>query len=218
MEQIPNKSSEERPISDYDLIRKEFKSNFSKLIEPFPSIVNQLNEFIKSKRGEISESDANTSLEDEIFKITSSFIQKKFDFIIERLKEELDYIVKNYSSSVLDNIFDILIDILIQKFKQQKKIFFISLEQIYEVFYHFGFRIIPRETLEKLTGALQWDIIPPFWLKYNFLKDYSKKILIKKEIANELKNKTWTLLELTRIKEKKFERKKRRYHSILDFI
>lgn len=92
-----------------------------------------------------------------------------------------------------------------------------SLEQIYEVFYLFGFRIIPSETLDKLTGALQWDILSPYWLDYNFLRDYFNKLSSKKEISKELKNKTWILVELTRIKKREHDRKLGHYPTKVDF-
>ena len=212
MEQIPN-SNEAKAISDYEVIKKDFKKFFSNLIETNESIFNQLQELLRSKLGELSESGANIVIDEEIIKITNAFRQYKYGFITNELKEKLDYIVKNYSTTVLDDFFDILISLLIQQKQKKTKIFFISLEQIYEVFYLFGFRIIKSETLDKLTGALQWNIISHYWLNYNFLKDYFDKISSKKEIPKELKNKTWTLVELTRIKKQELDKKFSQYQS-----
>ena len=208
MEQIPNNSSDNvKIISDYEVIKKEFKNYFSNLMESNKSINNQLQELRKLKLGEISQSDANIALNDEIINIMNSFLQKKSNFIIKQFKEKLDYIVKNYSTTVLGDIFDVLITLLIQEYKKRVNIFFITFEQIYEVFYLFGFRIIPSKTLDKLTGALQWDIINPYLLNYNFLKDYFNTLSSKKNVSKELKNKTWTLVELTRIKKQEIDNK-----------
>ncbi len=206
MEQIPNDSSEERITSDYDKFEKEFKTSFSRLMEPIFDISNQIQELIESKMGEVSDSDASIAINDKIVKLTNSYLQKKSNFIIEQLKKRLEYIVKNYSITALDNIFDVLISSLIKNYKHKQQIFFITFEQIYEMFNLYGFRIIPGETIDKLTGALQWDIISHYWLNYNFLKGYFDKILSKKEISKELKNKTWTLVELTRIKKQELEK------------
>jgi len=110
MEQIPN-SNEVKPISDYDVIKKEFSKFFSNLMESNKSIVNQLQELRESKLGEISESDANIAINDEIINIMKSYLQIKFNFISQKLKEKLDDIVENYSTTVLDDIFDTLISI-----------------------------------------------------------------------------------------------------------
>lgn len=216
MEQIPN-SNEVKPISDYDVIKKEFSKFFSNLMESNKSIVNQLQELRESKLGEISESDANIAINDKIIKIMKSYLQIKFNFISQKLKEKLDDIVENYSTTVLDDIFDTLINIWVRKFQKKAKVFFISLEQIYEVFYLFGFRIIPSETLDKLTGALQWDIISPYWFDYNFLRDYFNKLSSKKDISEELKNKTWILVELTRIKKQELDKKLSQYQPKEEF-
>jgi len=217
MEQIPNNTSEERVLSDYDVLKKEFKYYFFKLCESNTSMTNQLQEFLQSKLGELSESDANVAINDEIKNFMNTFVQKKTNFIIDQLKEKLKYIIENYSTTVLDNIFDILIDLLIKKYKQKEQLFFISFEQIYEIFYLFGFRIILSETLDKLIGALQWDIISHYWLNYNFLKNYFKSISSKKDISTELKKKTWTLVELTRIKKQEFEKKYKKFRIGKDF-
>ena len=110
MEQIPN-SNEVKPISDYDAIKKEFSKFFSNLMESNKSIVNQLQELRESKLGEISQSFANILVNDKINDTKNSFFQKKTNFIIRQLKEKLDYIVINYSTTVLDDIFDTLINL-----------------------------------------------------------------------------------------------------------
>lgn len=207
MEQIPNNTTEANFLSDFEVIKKDFKKFFSNLMETNESILYQLQELLKSKLGELSESDANIVIDDEIIDITNTFQQNKYSFITNELKGKLDHIVKSYSTTVLDDFFDILVSLLIQKKQKKAKIFFISLEQIYEVFYLLGFRIISGETLDKLIGALQWDIVSPYWLNYNFLKDYFDKLSLKKEIPKELKNKTWSLVELTRIKKQELDKK-----------
>lgn len=186
-------------------------------METNESVLNQLQELLKSKLGEISESDANIAINDERINIMKSSLQKKFNFINSKLKVKLDYIVKNYSTTVLDEIFDTLIDLWIQKNQKKVKMVFISLEQIFDLFYLFGFRIIPSETVDNLTGALQWDIISSNWLNYNFLRDYFNKLSSKKEISKELKNKTWTLVELTRIKKQEMDKKLSHYRNKEDF-
>lgn len=211
MEQIPNGSSEAKLLSDFEVIKKDFKEFFSNLMETNDSIVKQLQELYKL--GDISESDANIAINDEILKIINSFLQNKFNFISDKLKEKLNYVVQNYSTTVLDDFFDILIKLWIQKNRKNTNIFFFSLEKIYNVFYLFGFRIIPDETLDKLTGALQWDVISPYWLNYNFLLDYFNKLSSK--ISKELKNKTWTLVELTRIKKQKLDSKLSQFRYFL---
>ena len=217
MEQIPNNPSEDNFLSDFEVIKKDFKKFFSNLMETNESVLNQLQELLKSKLGEISESDANIAINDERINIMKSSLQKKFNFINSKLKVKLDYIVKNYSTTVLDEIFDTLIDLWIQKNQKKVKMVFISLEQIFDLFYLFGFRIIPSETVDNLTGALQWDIISSNWLNYNFLRDYFNKLSSKKEISKELKNKTWTLVELTRIKKQEMDKKLSHYRNKEDF-
>jgi len=216
MEQIPN-SNEIKTISDYEIIKKEFSKFFSNLMESNKSINNQLQEMLELKLGEMSQSDANIALNDEKIKFMNSFLQIKSNFIIEQLLEKLDHIVKNYSTTVLDDIFDILISLLIQKYKKVNNIFFISFVQIYEVFYLSGFRIIPIKTLDKITGALQWDIINPYLLNYNFLKDYFNTLSLKKDVSKEIKDKTWTLVELTRIKKQEIDNKLSKFLKEEDF-
>ena len=186
-------------------------------MESNKSIVKQLQELHESKLGEISESDANIAINDEIINIMRSYLQIKFNFISHKLKEKLDDIVEKYSTTVLDDIFDTLINIWVRQSQKKNKVFFISLEQIYDVFYLFGFRLISSKILDKLTGALQWDIISPYWLDYNFLRDYFNKLSSKKEIFKELKIKTWILVELTRIKKQELDKKLSQYQPKEEF-
>lgn len=217
MEQIPNNKTEEKLISDYEITKNDFKRYFSNLMESNESVFEQTNELYKSKMGEISQSDANVAINDEINKAIHSFIQNKFIFIGSKLKEKLESIVEDYSTTVLNDLFDTLINLWIQKRRKKTKLFFISLEQIYEVFYLLGFRIISSETLDKLTGAQQWDIISPYWLNYNFLRDYFNKLSSKKDVSKELKNKTWILVELTRIRKQELDKKLNQYRTKEDF-
>jgi len=211
MEQIPKNTTEEKLISDYEITKNDFEKYFSNLMESNESILGQIYKMYESMRGEISQSDANVAINDEINNIRNSFLQNKSVFIVNNLKIKLESIVEDYSTSVLINLFDTLISLWIEKNRKKTKLFFISLEQIFEVFNLLGFRVISKETLDKLTGALQWDIVSPYWLNYNFLKDYFDKLSSNKEITKELKNKTWTLVELTRIKKQELDKKLSHY-------
>ena len=217
MAQIPKNTPEEKLISDYEITKNDFENYFSNLMEANESILEQTYEIYKSIMGDLSQSDANVAINDEINTKINKFLQNRFIFIVNNLKVKLESIVEDYSISVLKDLFDTLISLWIKKKRKKTKLFFISLEQIYEVFYLLGFRIISGETLDKLTGALQWDIISPYWLNYNFLRDYFDKLSSKKEITKELKNKTWTLVELTRIKKRELDKKLRHYQTKVDY-
>ena len=168
-------------------------------MEPEQNIYKQLKQLSNYKLVDISESDTNISMEETQFKDKSSYIHEMLHFIANNLSEKLKIIVKNFSSTVLDELFEMLIKIWIQKNREKVRVYFLSLNQIYDVFYANGFRIISSNTIEELTGALQWDIISPDWVNYNFLFDYYKKL--SSMVTKDLKNKTWILVELTRIKK-----------------
>jgi len=211
MEQIPRNTIEEKLISDYEITKNDFINYFSNLMESNESILEQIYKMIESIRGDLSQSDANVALNDEIINSINKFLQNKSIFILDNLKVKLKSIIEDYSTTVLDDLFDSLISLWIEKNREKTNFFFISLKQIFEVFNLLGFRLISGETLDKLTGALQWNIILPFWLNYNFLKDYFDELSSNKEITKELKNKTWTLVELTRIKKQELEEKISQY-------
>ncbi len=211
MEQIPKNTPEEKLISDYEITKNDFENYFSNLMEANESILEQTYEIYNSIMGDLSQSDANVAINDEIIKMINEFLQNRFIFIINNLKVKLESIVEDYSTTVLNDLFDTLVSLWIKKKRKKTKLFFISLEQIFEIFNLLGFRVISSETLDKLTGALQWDIVSPYWLNYNFLKDYFDKFSSNKEITKEIKNKTWTLVELTRIKKQELEKKFRQY-------
>lgn len=200
--EIPNNLTDENLVIDYDVTKQDFQKFFSNLMETEESISKQLNELSKHKLVDVSESETNiTKIKD-----VSSYIQEKLDFIVKSLQKILEFIVKVFSQTVLEDLFDILINFWIQKSRQTARMLFLSLKQIYELFYTFGLRTISSTAIDELTGALQWDIITPRWLDYNFLIDYYKKLSLR--VSKELKKKTWILVELTRIKKKELESKK----------
>jgi len=172
MEEIPNNISHENLLLDFDVTKKDFGKFFSNLMEPEQKIYEQLSSLSNYKLVEISESDTNIAMEEKPFKDISSYIQEILVFIVNNLSEKLDVIVKNFSPTVLDDLFEILINLWIQKNREEVRLYFLSLDQIYDVFYVSGLRIISSDAIDKLTGALQWDIISPNWLNYNFLFDY----------------------------------------------
>lgn len=204
MNQMPKNSFNEKLIFDFETTLNDFKRYFSSLMKTEEDINNYFLSFPYFI--DISQSEANIAIKE-----VDSYLQDKKGFIIKNLQEKLNIIVKNYSSTVLGEFFDIIVTSWIQKNKEKPNVFFLSLEQTYNVFYLYGFRIIQRDTIDKLTGALQWDIISPIWLKYNFLLDYFKNLSLK--IPIDLKSKTWTLVELTRIKKKEYERKLSDYQN-----
>ena len=124
MEQIPNNSIEGKLPSDYEITKKDFKKYFSNLMESNKSILNQTYELCKSKLGDISESQANIAINDEIKNIINSFFQNKFTFIVNELKKKLESIIEDYSTTVLNDLFDTLISLWIQKNRKKKKIVF----------------------------------------------------------------------------------------------
>ncbi|MHA1309225.1 MAG: hypothetical protein ACTSQN_18310, partial [Candidatus Heimdallarchaeota archaeon] len=93
--------------------------------------------------------------------------------------------------------FQIIIELIVKQETKGKPLLF-TLEEIYENFSLFGFKIIPLNSLKTLTGALQWNAIAPKLINYNFLSDYYNKISI--NVSEEIKKNTWILLELTKIK------------------
>ncbi|MHA1650942.1 MAG: hypothetical protein ACTSYB_12170 [Candidatus Helarchaeota archaeon] len=125
--------------------------------------------------------------------------------LIFNLANELNKIKKDYSSTVLEDFFEIFINSVIKYF-QRKKLEFSSLEEIFNIFSHYGMEKISNKTIEKLIGALQWNVISPNWLCYNFLLEYYKKL--PSYVSEELKRQTWILVELTRIKLEEIRRKK----------
>lgn len=202
MEEIPNNLTNENLVIDYDVSKQDFQKFFSNLMETEENITKQLDELSKHKLMDIPESKTDITIVKDI----SSYIQEKMGFIVKSLQKFLEFIVKIFSPTVLEDLFDILINDWIQKSRQSARVLFLSLKQIYELFYIFGLRIISSTAIDELTGALQWDIISPRWLDYNFLIDYYKKLSLR--VSKELKKKTWILVELTRIKKEELESKK----------
>jgi hypothetical protein len=201
MEKIANNLTDENLVIDYDVTKQDFQDFFFNLMETEENITKQLTELSKHQLVEIPESDTNIPIVKDI----SSYIQEKIDFIVKSLQIILKFIVKIFSPTVLEDLFDRLINVWIQKSRQTAQILFLSLKQIYGLFYIFGLRNISSTAIDELTGALQWDIISPRWLDYNFLMDYYKKLSLR--VSKELKEKTWILVELTRIKKKELESK-----------
>ena len=126
--------------------------------------------------------------------------------IIEKsLLEKLAPLQEDTYYNLLPNLFNIIIDSYIKKKHEKVETYFIPLEVCYKIFLKFDFRIISINTIEKLIGALQWSIIEPQWIDYNFIMDYYATL--HQKVPLELKRKTWNLVELTRIKQQELQKK-----------
>ena len=121
------------------------------------------------------------------------------DIIEKALLKELAPLHEETYYNLLPNLFDILIDTYIEKKRVKAEVYFIPLEVCYNIFLLFEFRLILLKTIEKLIGALQWGIIKPQWIDYNFIKGYYAKL--HQKVPIDIKIKTWNLVELTRIKQ-----------------
>jgi len=164
--------------NDYQLEEEQI-INIEEFISDFSKKVTNLMEFEKEPTGEI--------------------IEKSLLKELAPLHEETYY-------NLLPELFDILIDIYIKKSRELAKPYFIPLEVCYNIFLLFEFRLMPMDTIEKLIGALQWGIIEPQWIDYNFIKAYYEKL--HQKVPYDLRIKTWNLVELTKIKQQEFKRKK----------
>lgn len=121
------------------------------------------------------------------------------DIIEKSLLKELAPLHEDIYYNLLPNLFDIIIDTYINKNREKIEVNFIPLEVCYNIFLLFEFRLIPLKTIEKLIGALQWGVIKPSWIDYNFIKSYYAKL--HQKVPYDLRIKTWNLVELTRIKQ-----------------
>ena len=162
---------EQIPNNNYPIDQKQIV-NIDEFISDFKSQISNLMEFDK----EISS-----------------------DVIKNSLLKELAPLHDDTFYNLLPNLFDIIIDTYIKKNREKVDVYFIPLEVCYDIFFLFEFRLIPLKTIEKLIGALQWGIIKPQWIDYNFIKSYYAKL--HQKIPSGLRNGTWNLVELTRIKE-----------------
>lgn len=132
--------------------------------------------------------------------------EKRFsgDIIEKSLLKELAPLHEDTYYNLLPNLFDIIITTYIEKNREKAEVYFIPLEVCYNIFLLFEFRLIPIKTIEKLIGALQWGIIKPQWIDYNFIKIYYAKL--HQKVPFDLRIKTWNLVELTRIKQQELKR------------
>lgn len=153
----------------------------------------------------ISEETSEKGLEEEL--VSDIIYNKRNSYLHEKLQQKLEKIKEKYKFTVLEEFFYIFIDEWIQK-NREKKINLSSLKEIFNSFAKFEMKKIPKKALEKLIAALQWEFLPAKWLNSeNFLSDYFDNLL-PSDTSDELRNQTWVLLELTRIKLEEEQRKR----------
>ena len=122
------------------------------------------------------------------------------DFLRDELIKKLKIISENYSFTVLKDFFQILINLWITKIPEKSNPDFLSMEEIYDIFFAYDFRTIPLNTINDLIGALQWNLINSEWIDDNFILEYFETL--PENLDEKLKIRTWNLVELTRIKSK----------------
>ena len=172
MEQIPENSYNQlniKQISDFE----EFKSDFKQIIE----------NLMKPPKKELKEEE----------------LRERYEIIQNSLIDKLSPFLENTYFNLLPILFEMIIETYIKKSRELLKLYFIPLEACYDIFLQYNFRIIPKDTIEMLIGALQWNTINPHWIDYNFMKNYFSKL--HQKVPLELKIKTWNLVELTKIKQ-----------------
>jgi len=144
-------------------------------------------------------------LKSDFKEIFAEYIEKEEiddykNFLREELIKKLKTVTKFYNFTVLEDFFHILIDLWINRSPEKANSQFLTLGDIYDIFFVYDFRIIPLKIINELLGGLQWNMINSEWINDNFIFEYFKTL--PNNIEENLKVRTWNLVELTRIKSK----------------
>lgn len=126
------------------------------------------------------------------------FLEKLLKTVIQKFKEWYNQFVE-----ILPELFDLFIEGLMKYYKESKKEIPLSFGDLYRFFTLFGLREIQASTLNKLSVALQWKLIPSNWISLEFLLDYRSSLLknTPKDILVSLEN----LIKISKTRNREME-------------
>jgi hypothetical protein len=139
------------------------------------------------------------------------FLEKLLKSVIQKLKEWYNQFVE-----LLPELFDLFIEGLMKYYKESKKQIPLLFGDIYRFFTLFGLREIQANTLNKLSVALQWKLIPSNWISLEFLHDYKSSLLknTPKEILISLEN----LIKILKTRNREMEHYNNFIHDVEEII